>query len=344
MRRREARGRPRDGGGGGGDGAHRRPSPGYGPRGRRAVPRARRGVGRQEARRDRDDEVPPDGMRQGAWRARGEDGPRRVRPARQAGPCRSRVVRLPRPHGCGARCPARRSRQACRRRSRMPARPDVPRPRAALLVGAALRRGLRAAQGRRRPGCRRSAGPPREGRQGPHGADASRPDGAMRALSQAAQSGHPRYPSHGLLWSPPEGRAPGTRPVRGFFRDALWGAGISRGGRGKGPRVHDPRLAFACHGSRGWVDAGDVGAPVPCLATCMGHAGTRRAGCCLRLTAGQFPGMVARVGRECGWAVPSWAPATSRGASAHVSDSISPDGATPARTPSHRTATCSSCP
>lgn len=166
----------------------------------------------------------------------------------------------------------------------------------------------------------------------------------MRAFSQAAQSGHPRYPSHGLLWSLPEGRAPGTRSVRGFFRDALWGAGISHGGRGKGPRVHDLRLAFACHGSRGWVDAGDDGAPVPCLATYMGHADTRRAGCCLRLTARQFPGMVARVGRECGWAVPSWAPATSRSASAHVSDSISPDSATPAQTPSHRTATCSSCP
>lgn len=167
----------------------------------------------------------------------------------------------------------------------------------------------------------------------------------MRAFSQAAQSGHPQYPSHGLLWSLPEGRAPGTRSVRGFFRDALWGAGISHGGRGKGPRVHDPRLAFACHGSRGWVDAGDdVSALMPCLATCMGHAGTRRAGCCLRLTAEQFPGMVARAGRECGWAVPSWAPATSRGASAHVSDSISPDGATPAQTPSHRTATCPSCP
>lgn len=169
--------------------------------------------------------------------------------------------------------------------------------------------------------------------------------GRMRSLSQAAQSGHPRYPSHGLLWSLPEGRAPGTRSARGFFRDALWGAGISHGGRGKGPRVHDLRLAFACHRLRGWVDAGDdVSAPVPYLATYMGHADTRRAEYYLRLTAEQFPGMVARAGRECGWAVPSWAPATSRSASAHVSDSISPDGATPARTPSHRTATCSSCP
>ena len=128
----------------------------------------------------------------------------------------------------------------------------------------------------------------------------------MRAFSQAAQSGHPRYPSHGLLWSLPEGRAPGTRSVYGFFRDALWGAGISHGGRGKGPRVHDLRFTFACHRLRGWVDAGDdVSAPVPYLATYMGHADTRCTEYYLRLTAEQFPGMVAQVERECGWVIPS---------------------------------------
>lgn len=31
------------------------------------------------------------------------------------------------------------------------------------------------------------------------------------------------------------------------FRRFLWKAGISHGGRGKGPRVHDFRHAYACH-------------------------------------------------------------------------------------------------
>lgn len=128
----------------------------------------------------------------------------------------------------------------------------------------------------------------------------------MRAFSQAAQLEHPQYPSHGLFWSLPEGRALSTRSVYGFFRDALWGAGISHGGRGKGPRVHDLRFTFACHRLRGWVDAGDdVSALMPYLATYMGHADTRCTEYYLRLTAEQFPGMVAQVERECGWVIPS---------------------------------------
>lgn len=128
----------------------------------------------------------------------------------------------------------------------------------------------------------------------------------MRAFSQAAQLEHPQYPGHGLFWSLPEGRPLSTRSVYGFFRDALWRAGISHGGRGKGPRVHDLRFTFACHRLRGWVDAGDdVNALMPYLATYMGHADTRCTEYYLRLTAEQFPGMVAQVERECGWVIPS---------------------------------------
>lgn len=135
-----------------------------------------------------------------------------------------------------------------------------------------------------------------------HAAMASR----MRAFAQAAQLEHPQYGDHELFWSLPEGRPLNTRFVYGFFRDALWGAGISHGGRGKGPRVHDLRFTFACHRLRGWVEAGDdVNALMPYLATYMGHADMRCTEYYLRLTAELFPGMVARVERECGWMVPS---------------------------------------
>lgn len=135
-----------------------------------------------------------------------------------------------------------------------------------------------------------------------HAAMASR----MRAFARAAQLEHPQYGAHELFWSLPEGRPLGTRYVYGFFREALWGAGISHGGRGKGPRVHDLRFTFACHRLRGWVEAGDdVNALMPYLATYMGHADTRCTEYYLRLTAELFPGMVSRVERECGWMVPS---------------------------------------
>lgn len=128
----------------------------------------------------------------------------------------------------------------------------------------------------------------------------------MRNFSHAAQLAHPQYGTHELFWSLPEGRPLSTRSVYGFFRQALWGARISHGGRGKGPRVHDLRFTFACHRLRGWVEAGDdVNALMPYLATYMGHADTRCTEYYLRLTAELYPGMVAQVERECGWVVPS---------------------------------------
>jgi len=128
----------------------------------------------------------------------------------------------------------------------------------------------------------------------------------MRAFGSAATLAHPQYGSHDGFWSLPEGRPLTTRYVYGFFRDALWGAGISHGGRGKGPRVHDLRFTFACHRLRKWVSEGaDVNALMPVLAAYMGHADTRCTEYYLRLTAELYPGMVEQVERECGWVVPS---------------------------------------
>lgn len=128
----------------------------------------------------------------------------------------------------------------------------------------------------------------------------------MRAFAQAAQLAHPQYAGHGLFWSLPEGRPLSAGSVYRFFREALWRARISHGGRGKGPRVHDLRFTFACHRLRRWVEEGaDVNALMPYLASYMGHADTRCTEYYLRLTAELFPGMVAKVERECGWVVPS---------------------------------------
>lgn len=128
----------------------------------------------------------------------------------------------------------------------------------------------------------------------------------MRDFESAAALAHPQYGSHDRFWSLPEGRPLTTRYVYGFFRDALWEAGISHGGRGKGPRVHDLRFTFACHRLRRWATEGaDVNALMPVLAAYMGHADTRCTEYYLRLTAELYPGMVEQVERECGWVVPS---------------------------------------
>jgi len=64
------------------------------------------------------------------------------------------------------------------------------------------------------------------------------------------------------------------------FRDLLCEIGISHGGPGKGPRVHDLRHTFACHRLVDWYREGaDLSAKLPLLATYMGHRtlfGTQR--------------------------------------------------------------------
>jgi integrase len=130
--------------------------------------------------------------------------------------------------------------------------------------------------------------------------------GKMLAFANAAALQRPQYASHDLFWSLPEGAPITTQCVYIFFRKALWKAGISHGGRGKGPRVHDLRFTFACHRLRAWVREGaDVNAMLPVLAAYMGHADTRCTEYYLKLTAELYPGMIAQVERECGWMVPS---------------------------------------
>lgn len=57
------------------------------------------------------------------------------------------------------------------------------------------------------------------------------------------------------------------------YRILLWKAGISHGGRGKGPRLHDLRHTFAVHCLNNWVKNGrDAYVLLPSLCTYLGHS------------------------------------------------------------------------
>ena len=74
------------------------------------------------------------------------------------------------------------------------------------------------------------------------------------------------------------------------FRRFLWRSGISHGGRGKGPRVHDLRHTHACHCLKKWVQQGkDIAAYLPVLKAYMGHDSFEETAYYLRLTADIFP-------------------------------------------------------
>lgn len=89
------------------------------------------------------------------------------------------------------------------------------------------------------------------------------------------------------------------------FREILWMAGISHGGRGKGPRVHDLRHTFAVHCLEKWILNGkDLSTALPRLSTYLGHeslTGTERY---LRMTSELYPQIIELLDQKYGYIIP----------------------------------------
>jgi integrase/recombinase XerD len=89
------------------------------------------------------------------------------------------------------------------------------------------------------------------------------------------------------------------------FRRFLWQAGISHGGPGHGPRVHDLRHSFAVNNLRlCFADDRDVGALLPVLQTYLGHSSLADTAYYLHLTAESYPDITTRVQQMLGDVVP----------------------------------------
>ncbi len=74
------------------------------------------------------------------------------------------------------------------------------------------------------------------------------------------------------------------------FRKFLWRAGMSHGGRGFGPRIHDFRHSFAVHCLKKWsVEEKDLMTYLPILRVYLGHDSFKETAYYLRLTADVFP-------------------------------------------------------
>lgn len=115
---------------------------------------------------------------------------------------------------------------------------------------------------------------------------------------------------HGFSGSPflfanKEGNAYSAGTAYALFRKALHLAGISHGGRGKGPRVHDLRHTYAVRILNKWVrDGRNLNAALPYLATYMGHLDPRASERYLRLTATMFPDLIRTAEKSYGWVIP----------------------------------------
>jgi integrase/recombinase XerD len=80
------------------------------------------------------------------------------------------------------------------------------------------------------------------------------------------------------------------------FRRFLWRAKISHGGRGRGPRVHDFRHAYAVHCLKNWSEQEkDLAVYLPILRTYMGHDSFEETAYYLHLTADVFPEITLKI-------------------------------------------------
>ena len=106
----------------------------------------------------------------------------------------------------------------------------------------------------------------------------------------------------------PTGGYYGTHAVYNMFRDLLRTCGISHGGRGRGPRLHDLRATFAVHRLESWYRQGeDLGAKLPVLAAYMGHDDLTGTQWYLRLTPSLFPDLTAGMDAAFGHVIPGMA-------------------------------------
>lgn len=115
----------------------------------------------------------------------------------------------------------------------------------------------------------------------------------------------PNRPADAAFFPAPTGGPFSLRTVYTWFRQLLLQCGIPHAGRGKGPRIHDLRHAFAVHTLLRWYrDGEDLEVKLPLLATYLGHqslSGTQKY---LHLTAELFPEITARVDAVFGEVIP----------------------------------------
>lgn len=89
------------------------------------------------------------------------------------------------------------------------------------------------------------------------------------------------------------------------FRKILWQSGISHGGKGRGPRMHDFRHSFAVHSLNKMVrEKIDLYCALPILSTYLGHASITATERYLRLTEEAYPGLLDTVDRVCSYVFP----------------------------------------
>ena len=103
----------------------------------------------------------------------------------------------------------------------------------------------------------------------------------------------------------PDGSALSVKTAYQWFRKILYIAGISHGGRGIGPRLHDLRHTFSVHSLASMAEAGlDLYYSLPILSTYLGHQSLAATDKYVRLTAEMYPSIIDKANKLCPYLFP----------------------------------------
>lgn len=103
----------------------------------------------------------------------------------------------------------------------------------------------------------------------------------------------------------PDGGHYDVRTIYHVFRKLLWQAGISHGGRGNGPRLHDFRHTFCVHCLQRWTKQGyDPTTLLPRLTAYLGHNDFSATEQYLRMTAEAYPEVSRLMEEKYGYIIP----------------------------------------
>ena len=113
-------------------------------------------------------------------------------------------------------------------------------------------------------------------------------------------------PGADWFFEAPDGGHYNTRSIYNIFRELLWKAGISHGGKGNGPRLHDFRHTFCVHSLQKWTMQGsDPTTLLPRLTAYLGHNDFSATEQYLRMTAEAYPEVSRLMEEKYGYIIPS---------------------------------------
>lgn len=116
---------------------------------------------------------------------------------------------------------------------------------------------------------------------------------------------HPLAKNDDFVFPTPKKEQYNINTIYNYFRKILWQSGISHGGRGKGPRLHDLRHTFAVHSLQNWIIQNkDTYVLLPILSTYLGHKTIYATEKYLRLTSEMYPDIIDKVKNTCGEIIP----------------------------------------